>query len=162
MGIPEYVWRLRQKVGHEPLLLPSVTVYAFDERDRMLLVRDRQLDVWVAPGGCLEPGERPEDAAVREAREETGVEIEVLGLQGVQAGPECRTVYNNGDVVDYVMAGYFARITGGNLRPCQDEVTEARFVEERELAGLQLAQWTRVNLPRVFAQWRERKRDHRG
>ena len=45
----------------------------FDEGGRVLLVLERE--EWAYPGGRLEPGETPEQAAVREAREETGVEI---------------------------------------------------------------------------------------
>ena len=47
----------------------------FDERGRILLVLERER--WAYPGGHLEPGETPEQAAVREAREESGVEIEL-------------------------------------------------------------------------------------
>jgi 8-oxo-dGTP pyrophosphatase MutT (NUDIX family) len=44
-------------------------------RERILLHLHRRLGRWLQPGGHVEPGERPEDAAVREALEETGVEV---------------------------------------------------------------------------------------
>ena len=51
----------------------------FDERRRLLLfeARDDGARWWVAPGGGLEPGESFEDAARREAEEETGFSIEL-------------------------------------------------------------------------------------
>ena len=51
----------------------AAAVAIFDERGRILLVLEREL--WGYPGGRLEPGETPEQAAVREAREEVGVEV---------------------------------------------------------------------------------------
>jgi ADP-ribose pyrophosphatase YjhB (NUDIX family) len=55
--------------------LIAAAVAIFDERGRVLLVLER--DAWGYPGGRLEPGETPEEAAVREAREETGIEVEL-------------------------------------------------------------------------------------
>ncbi|PSQ14886.1 NUDIX hydrolase [Halobacteriales archaeon QS_8_69_73] len=48
---------------------------------RILLVRES--DTWLLPGGRLEPGESPEAGAVREVREETGVDVEIVGLGAV-------------------------------------------------------------------------------
>ena len=53
----------------------AASVAIFDERGRILLVLERER--WAYPGGRLEPGETPEQAAVREAREEMGVEVEL-------------------------------------------------------------------------------------
>jgi 8-oxo-dGTP diphosphatase len=47
----------------------------FDQRGRILLVLER--DAWSYPGGRLEPGETPEQAVVREAREEADIELEL-------------------------------------------------------------------------------------
>lgn len=46
-----------------------------DPHGRVLLHRHKRLDVWLQPGGHLEPGEGPYEAAVRETREETGVAV---------------------------------------------------------------------------------------
>ena len=53
----------------------AASVAVFDERGRVLLVLER--DEWSYPGGRLEPGETPEQAAVREAQEEAGIEVEL-------------------------------------------------------------------------------------
>ncbi len=49
--------------------------------EELLFVREG--DMWLLPGGRLEPGESPETGAKREVREETGVEIEIVGLGAI-------------------------------------------------------------------------------
>lgn len=48
------------------------------EDGEILLLNHRKLDVWLQPGGHVEKGETPDEAAIREAREETGFRVELL------------------------------------------------------------------------------------
>ena len=112
----DYVRRVRSRIGNEFLLMPSVTALVFDEERRVLLVRLSRRDVWVAPGGAVDPDEAPQDAVVREVWEETGLLVEPMQLRGVFGGPEYRAWYANGDEVGYMMAVYECRATGGSLR----------------------------------------------
>jgi ADP-ribose pyrophosphatase YjhB (NUDIX family) len=60
-----------------------VVVVLVREGDRILLVQEaktRVLGTWNLPGGRVEPGEALADAAVREVREEAGVEVQLTGL----------------------------------------------------------------------------------
>lgn len=54
-----------------------------DEQGRVLLALRRRPAIWNLPGGSVEPGETPWDAAVRETREEVGLDVEVDRLTGV-------------------------------------------------------------------------------
>jgi len=61
--ISPYIKNIREKIGHELLLLPSVTILCFDENNRVLLAKHSNNQVWVAPGGMIEPDETLTDAA---------------------------------------------------------------------------------------------------
>ena len=60
----------------------GVRVIVFDEDNRILMVKQEHPErtVWMVPGGGIEEGENSAQAAVREVREETGLEVEILGL----------------------------------------------------------------------------------
>lgn len=47
------------------------------EKDRVLLIKRRDIPVWVLPGGGIDPGESPEEAAIRETLEETGFQVKI-------------------------------------------------------------------------------------
>ena len=60
----------------------TVAVFVVDQ-GRVLLLDHPKLGRWLPPGGHIEPGELPDEAAVREVEEETGVQIRLLGRRGV-------------------------------------------------------------------------------
>jgi ADP-ribose pyrophosphatase YjhB (NUDIX family) len=68
-------------------VIPTVLVYARRDDEVLLMHRHKEPNrgLWVAPGGKLEPGESPHDAARRELAEETGLALDVsdLELRGV-------------------------------------------------------------------------------
>ncbi len=128
MPMSNYLAGLRQRIGNDLLLVPSVTAIIYDEHQRILLVRHVESDVWVAPGGSVEPQESPADAVVREAWEETGLLVEPLCIQGVYAGPEFLVTYANGDRVSYVMTVFECAVRQGELRPDGQETLELAFM----------------------------------
>ena len=74
--------RFRNELGY---VTPKIGADAaiFNERGEILLMDRADGSGWCLPCGWVEPNERPVDAAIREAREETGLEIEVKQLVGV-------------------------------------------------------------------------------
>src|SRR4051794_689201 len=116
----EYVRRLREKIGTDFLLMPTVASRILDDNGRVLLVQHVE-GRWQLPGGAVDPDERPEDAARRECREEAGIDIEITRLVAVLGGPEYRITYANGDEAGFVTAVYAAVIVAGEPRPADDE-----------------------------------------
>lgn len=99
VGIAAHIARLRAAVGHEMLLLPSVSVLPVDEAGRVvLLVRHAgHDDGWGVLGGAVDMGESPAAAAARETREEIGADVQLVRLLDVLGGPEYEVSYPNGD-----------------------------------------------------------------
>jgi 8-oxo-dGTP pyrophosphatase MutT (NUDIX family) len=147
----EYVRRLRDLVGGEELLqVPSVSVALRDEEGRVLLARHAEIGRWLFPGGAIEPGEIPADAALREMWEETGLVVALTRLVGVFGGPDVIIHYRNGHRTSYVMAVFEARPVGGRWAPDGSEVLEMRFVSEAEVAALPTARWVPEVVRAVF------------
>src|SRR5271169_3975276 len=91
------------------------------ENSRVLLVKRAHPPLqaqWSIPGGVLEVGELVREAAIREAREETGLIVEPRDLLGVYdrvlRNAERRVQYH------YVLIDFLCRCTGGDLRAASD------------------------------------------
>lgn len=113
--------RLVDRLTDRPTFVPTrwklgAFVTLFDGAGRVLLVRRRDYPVWNLPGGKVEPGETPWDAAGRETREETGLEIEVERLTGVYSKPTRGAVVLN----------FEGRVIGGRAVPTEEGV-ESRY-----------------------------------
>lgn len=146
MAISPFIARLRRLVGHELLVLPSVAVLPRDDRGRVLLVRQADTGQWATIGGAVEPDEAPADAAVREAREEAGITVELGGVRAVVGGPRLRIRYPNGDETSYVSTVFDARVAGGVPRPDGDETTGVAWFAVGELSRADLSGITRALL----------------
>ena len=151
MAISTYVAYLRQRVGSYRLLLPSVTAIVYGPSREILLVRQRDGNVWSTPGGAIEPDESPVDAVVRETWEETGLLVRPRALIGVFGGPRFVVRYDNGDETQYVMSVYECSIVSGEIASSTDETTACRFISETEFHTLPVAQWTRDVRPRCYS-----------
>jgi ADP-ribose pyrophosphatase YjhB (NUDIX family) len=100
-------------------------VLVADADGRILVVRTTYLGPgWMLPGGRVERSETPHRAAVRETREETGIEVTVDGLVLVDG-------HRRGSV-SFVFAG---RLVGGKLSPQFGEIAEVGWVARDEIAA---------------------------
>jgi 8-oxo-dGTP diphosphatase len=108
------------------------------QEGQILLLRrgiEPRYGMWVFPGGFVDRGEHPEDAAIREAREEAGVEVALRGLLGVYHEPTGSPV---------ILIVYRAELVSGTPEPA-DETLEVRFFLPGELP------WTDIAFPTTRA-----------
>jgi 8-oxo-dGTP diphosphatase len=124
------------------------------EADRVVLVKRAHPPIqgqWSIPGGVLEVGELVREAAIREAREETGLIVEPGELLGVYdrvlRNPEKRVQYH------YVLIDFLCRLVGGSLLAASD-AAEARWFTREELPPLKLAEDTWDVIEKGFAKLR--------
>jgi 8-oxo-dGTP pyrophosphatase MutT (NUDIX family) len=142
---PEFIVSLRSRLGHEMLWLSTAAGAVFDSDGRVLLGRRSDTGNWALPGGIIDPGEEPADAAVREIFEETGVIAVPERLVSVSVAP--RMTYRNGDRVQYLDHTFRCRAAGGKARVNDSESVEVGWfplgalpaLSERTLRLLQLA-----------------------
>jgi 8-oxo-dGTP diphosphatase len=125
--------RVRRRIVR--VLAPSFTVGSICVIERsdgaVLLVRQSYRNSWGIPGGLLNRGETPEDAATREVLEEVGLRIELIGEPAVVVAPTPHRV----DVV------YRARPAEGEdpeaVGPRSPEIVEAAWFSTEEFPDLQ-------------------------
>jgi ADP-ribose pyrophosphatase YjhB (NUDIX family) len=134
----DHVRRLRELIGSDLLLLPSVSVLVKDDVGRLMLVRHADSGLWGLIGGAVEVDERPDEAAVRETEEETGLLVELTGLVTALGGPRFRVTYPNGDQTAYVTVVYEARVSGGVERTDGDETIELGWFRLEDLGTIEL------------------------
>ncbi|WP_207345207.1 NUDIX domain-containing protein [Arthrobacter sp. E3] len=119
MGSPDFIIKLRGKIGHDPLWLPGVRGVVFDAEGRVLLGERSDTGGWALITGILDPGEEPGPGLLREVFEETAVVAEIEQLLGVAAvGP---VTFPNGDVCDFLNIEFIARYVSGTARVNDDE-----------------------------------------
>jgi 8-oxo-dGTP pyrophosphatase MutT (NUDIX family) len=150
MAISPYLKGLRDRVGRDLLMIPSVAVMALDGEGRLLLVRAADTGQWQTVGGAIDPGETPAEAARREAVEETGLEVELVRVIGCYGGPLFRFAYPNGDLCEYVATVFEARPGGGAMRPDGEETSEVGWFTAEAAAGLATAAHTRFLVAETF------------
>lgn len=137
--------------------VPTVGVVCLRDQEVLLIKRGTppRLGQWSVPGGRLEWGETLQVAALRELKEETGVDAQLLGLIGVIDGvfPARPSPDGKGGEITrhYVLIDYAARWTGGEP-VAGDDAAEARFVSRDE--AMALVEWEETR--RVIAEAFER------
>ncbi len=131
----DYIPWIREKVGHDQIFLNVAGIIVFDELDRVLLQkRSKDRDQWGFPGGVMELGESAAEAAIREVREETGLDVRIDSLLGVYSKYFHR--YPNGDQAQPIAIAFTGSIIGGELFVDGKETFDLRFFELNEVPKL--------------------------
>ncbi len=122
------------------------TVAIFVVRDaKVLVILHRKLGKWLPLGGHVELDEEPETAALREAREESGLDVELLGERPPTTEPGTRAliaprfldIHRISETHEHIGMVYFARPKGGSVSLAAEEHHDIRWVSSAELDTLQ-------------------------
>ncbi|MFI1520959.1 NUDIX domain-containing protein [Kitasatospora cineracea] len=126
-------------------LVVAASAVVTDSEGRVLLQRRTDNGLYALPGGAMDLGESLPGTAVREVREETGLDVEITGLVGTYTDPRHVIAYSDGEVRQQFNVCFTARITGGELR-ISDESTDLRFVAPGDFADLPMHHTQRLRL----------------
>ena len=139
------------------------TVAIFVVHDgKILLIHHRKLDKWLPLGGHIELDEDPEQAALREAREESGLDVELLGERppttslGTRAliAPRFLDIHRISDTHEHIGLLYWARPKRGGDTP----VAELAVAEHHDIRWCTLADIEKLSPPMTEAvKWYCRK-----
>jgi 8-oxo-dGTP pyrophosphatase MutT (NUDIX family) len=122
------------------------TVAIFVVREgKILLIHHRKLNKWLPLGGHIELDEDPEIAALREAREESGLDVELLGERppttedGTRAliAPRFLDIHRITDTHEHIGMIYWARPKQGSVTLARDEHLDIRWCASADLDVLQ-------------------------
>jgi 8-oxo-dGTP pyrophosphatase MutT (NUDIX family) len=112
---------------------------------KVLLILHRNLKKWLPLGGHIELDEDPEQAALREAREESGLEVELLGERPPTTGPGTRAliaprfldIHRISDTHEHIGLIYWARPRSGTVTLAEAEHHDIRWCSAADLENLQ-------------------------
>ena len=112
---------------------------------RVLVIYHRKLLKWLPLGGHIELDEDPEIAALREAKEESGLEVELIGERPPTTSPGTRAliaprfldIHRISDTHEHIGMIYWARPKGGEVRCALDEHFAIRWCSAAELEALE-------------------------
>jgi 8-oxo-dGTP pyrophosphatase MutT (NUDIX family) len=127
-------------------LVPAVSVVVARDDSAILLIRRTDNENWALPGGAIELNESVRQAAIRETREETGIDCEITGLVGLYSDPRHVIHYTSNDEVRREFSIVLtARPVAGQPTPSA-ESREVHWVHPPDLAGYTMDQSMRKRI----------------
>ena len=132
-----YIMNLRKHVGHDPLIGIGATTLVFNAQKQLLLNLRSDTNTWGIPGGSMELYETIEETAIRELKEETGINAEELELVTVLSGKEYYFEYPNGDKMCTVIILFKVLNYTGNIKVSDNESKELKFFSLENLPNME-------------------------
>ena len=122
-----YIFDIRKKWGHDPIILTGAGVILVNDKQEILLGRRADNGYWAYPAGSMELGESFEECARRETLEEAGLLCGELELLMLRSGKDTYYEYPNQDKVYFAGAVYVCHEFTGEMKVQEEEVIEQAF-----------------------------------
>lgn len=132
-------------------LRPAVSAFVQNGQGRILMIRRTDNDKYAIPGGQQEVGETLSQATIREVKEETGIDVEILDLIGLYSDPAHVIAYHDGEVRQEFSICFRARPIGGELAN-SEESSEVQWIEVEEIDRLDIHPSIRLRIAHGLAQ----------
>ena len=132
-----YIMNLRKYVGHEPLIGLGATTLVFNNKNEILLNLRSDTNTWGIPGGSMELYETIEETAVRELKEEAGINADKLELVAVLSGDEYYFEYPNGDKMCTVIVLFKVLNYTGEIKVSDNESKQLKFFSLDKLPAME-------------------------
>ncbi|MGW4769811.1 NUDIX hydrolase [Nocardia sp. NPDC004278] len=131
-------------------IVVAATAFILDDDDRILLLQRSDNGLWAPPGGAQDFGEYIADTAVRETREETGIDVQITGLVGIYTNPHHVMAYSDGEVRQQFAICFRAVPISGALHT-SPESPRVRWVRQDELDSLDIHPSIRLRIDHGYA-----------
>jgi len=132
-----YIMNLRKHLGHEPLIGIGATTLVFNDKKELLLNLRSDTNTWGIPGGSMELYETIEETAVRELKEEAGINADELELVTVLSGNEYYFEYPNGDKMCTVIVLFKVLNYTGKVKVSDNESKKLEFFSLNKLPNME-------------------------
>lgn len=128
---------------------PAAAVAILNDTREILMLKRADSSKWTMPGGTLDFGESLVDCAVREVREESGLDIEIVDVLGTYTDPNIKIEYSDGEVRQEFTIVFIGKVLSGSL-VIDEESTDYRWIHLDKLDELKLADSQKKRLQEVI------------
>ena len=127
------------------VIVAAASAVVVSADNKILLQKRKDNDLWSLPGGAMELGESIVQTIIREVKEESGLDAELVRLVGIYTDPRHVIAYSDGEVRQQFSICFACRVIGGELRH-GSESTEVGFFAPSELENLNIQPSIRLRL----------------
>jgi ADP-ribose pyrophosphatase YjhB (NUDIX family) len=127
-------------------LVPSVNVVVVNDAGDVLMIRRSDNDNWAVPGGAIDLGESLVQAAVRETREESGIECQITGIVGIYTDPKHVLLYTSNGEARQEFSIVLTASVGGGTPTTSDESSEVAWVRREDLGSYSMDRSMRLRI----------------
>ncbi len=126
-------------------IVPAASAIVTNHEGKILLHRRSDNDLWALPGGAMEVGESIAETAIREVKEETGLDIKPEYIVGIYTNPHHVIAFSDGEVRQQFSLCFVCTIIGGTMS-ISDKSFEVAFVSPQEIEHLNMHSSTRLRI----------------